>query len=208
MTISTTRKLSLAVAAAAGFLASAPIDASALPMSYFFRGIGSGILGTASFSDAAFEIEVQTDTDTIELQGPFVATVPDITTIVTIAGLGSAIYGDGFGAFVNREDQPGEGPQVGFGEFQAGDRLDVGNAAFGTYTLDQEIGPIPVALTFLGQFPPGGDPTSGGAFLLRTATELTFEARLTDVSDVVEPTTTAAFAAGLAALGFARRRKA
>lgn len=201
-------RLSLATATLAVLVAAAPVDASALPISYFFRGIGSGAVGTQAFNDAAFEIEVQADTAAIVLGGPFVDWNDGINVTVTIAGIGTVTYGDGFGVFVNREDQPGEGPQVGFGEYQDSDRLDVANAAFLTYTLDQEIGPLPVTQTFLGQFPPGGDPTSGGAFLLRTANELTFEARLTEASDVVEPATTAAFAAGLVALGFARRRRA
>ena len=120
--------------------------AKADPVSYTFSAIGSGSLGSDSFSDQTFTITSTADTaDITESTGPGVVViyvVPDTATTVTVDGLGTATFtiptenvANSIGAVAI--EAPGQTTDNSYANV-----LDQGNFELSDYNLSTSIGPI------------------------------------------------------------------
>jgi hypothetical protein len=146
----------------------AAISASAFaaPITYTLSGTGSGTVGAATFSNAAYTISVVGDTTAIT-GGPTFSNV--VTGTMTIAGIGTATITEPIRVFNNQTNSA-----FGFGR-PGGDLLDVSDPAFATYALATSLGPIPGLTPFaLNQF--SLLASSLGAITMPTSGPVTFQA--------------------------------
>ncbi len=155
--------------------------AKAEPITYTLTAVGSGTLGSASFSNETFTITSTANTANItESAGPFntsIYMVPGITSTVSVAGLGIATF------TVPTEDLSTTGLPGSFAftaeppnsdDFYA-NLLGVATSGLSGYNLSTSIGP----LTGSPQNDSGTDfGTTVGNFDLTSVTSDTFQARL------------------------------
>jgi hypothetical protein len=152
---------------------------TAAPIIYSFFGTGSGTLGTATFTDAAFTITILTNTSMIYTNPDMYAVptlqnlCPQVTATVAIAGFPSAIIG--FGLTITALNVPKSNLfQLCVG--LAPDALiGVANEALKGYALDKSIGPVFGAASFSKQ---GYPLTTGGNLLFSSMSSAAFQATL------------------------------
>ena len=181
--------------------------AQAEPIIFTISAVGSGSLGTNSFSNVSFTITSTADTSQINVISPLfpgILVVTSESATIDISGLGPATFTSTFVEFSNQE----VGPQwnrtvevVGITEISYGDILDVSNAAFDTHDLSTSIGPVS-GMTGCNAGHPFG--TTAGNFdpdLLPTSA--TFQAA---VQSVPEPATVSLAVLGLGVLLIGCRR--
>jgi hypothetical protein len=117
-----------------GFIGSA----QAMSITYMVESIGSGTIGTQSFSDAPVEVSFTGDTANVSGgSGYFTNNVG--TGTVSIGGIGTATFTESLFAFVNQIYPPAA--IAGIADSN-GSILDTLNPLFATYDLTSAIGPI------------------------------------------------------------------
>jgi hypothetical protein len=159
-----------AISACALLLAST--FALAAPITYTFTGTGTGTVGATPFTNAAYTITLNADTTNITSFGVTFQNVASSATM-TIAGIGTATITPSVGVFDNQGNST-----IGFQNFSTFlDQEDGTNAAFATYALSTNIGPISgLVATALGQFV--NLPSSLGPITLSASNPFTFQAAL------------------------------
>jgi len=176
----TLRKLIVAAVLLA-LAALAPPAAHAVGITYTVSGTGSGTLGNQAFTNAAFTIVSTADTaaamETPEA-GFFVN--PDITSSVTVAGIGTGIFTSATESVTNQNLAATAG---GIADPIANLAiLLVVNPAFATYDLTTSFGPVSQSNPggFNGATPFG---TTAGDFILANVPTATFQATLNPVPE-------------------------
>lgn len=142
--------------------------ALAVPITYTFNGTGTGTVGATVFTNAAYTITLTGDTVAITGSGTFFNVV---TGTMTIAGIGTATITAAIDVFDNQGSSA-----VGFQLSPGGnDQLDVSNAAFATYALATNLGPISGLVPFaLNQFVALGSTL--GPITMPSSSTVTFQA--------------------------------
>jgi hypothetical protein len=170
----------------------------ATPITFTFAGIGSGSLGSTSFTDAEFKITALADTDDVSVAAGSrrVHRVFNATALVSISGVGDAEFTMPTISVANQNT-----PAVGFSD--PGQDLAILfanlNPAFATYNLRTAMGPTPGVPTIND-----GEvfATTLGEFVLDEVSTVSFEA----VGGVVsEPTALLLICVGLAGVAAVRR---
>jgi hypothetical protein len=110
------------------------LPALAVPITYTLTGTGTGTVGATPFTSAAYTITVVGDTAAVA-GGPIFSNV--VTGTMTIAGIGTATITEPVIVFDNQNVST-----FGFGR-PGSDLLDLNDAAFATYALATNLGPIP-----------------------------------------------------------------
>lgn len=173
---------SFSPAAQAGLLAMALLTcvfaaqpATAVPITYFYEGIGSGTLGNTAFTDANFLITASADTANITIW-PLATDGPQNTHLATsihIAGLGTHSINTPSHSWMSGSNN-GAG---GLGENLSVNWITLSQPALVGYGLNTNIGPIvennPVNVS---QFHDVN--SSGGLLTFSSITTVTFTARL------------------------------
>lgn len=181
-------------------------QANALPVTYTFEATASGELGATGFSDAALNFTLTADTDDVQEQIiNFMGTDFTIFTnvavgaFVDIAGLGSFTIADTLTVFSNITADVIGLTRLDF------DVIDIDSPGL-TYDLRTSFGPISQADPFFFEFDVLG--TAGGELSLTDLVNASFQAVVqnTGGTSVPEPATAMLLVAGLAGLGWARRR--
>lgn len=173
-----------------------PVATFAAPITYTYSGVGSGSLGGAAFTDAAFLVSAQADTDNI---APWVnATVQNTHTSASILldGIGSFAFSVPTHTWVANNCCGGFGVNLGL-------NLLTVNSPTITYGLATILGPTLFQdATTHGQF--SSIATTGGLLTITSLknNELTFAAA------VPEPSTVALVLAGLCVGAVVKRRSA
>ena len=173
------------------------------PLTVIFHGIGSGTLGSETFTSSAFTFTFTSDTSllTTQLAWPNDISTPEGTPAsFTIDAIGSGSLTDGQAVFVNPTTD-----DVGIWIFSPPDFLTLGNSAFAIYDLSTNLGPI------------NGTPSATSAFLptsignnellsFTSVSNLTFTAAV-GAHSVPEPSTLGmvGLALGCLVVGKARR---
>jgi hypothetical protein len=177
-------------------------SAFATPITYTHTGFGSGRIGAASFSDAAFTITATGDTaNRASSSGGYF--IDNDAAFIDISGLGTFSFLTGTRYFVYNG-----GNIVGFSRAGSGG-LDLFNGptsnVFGAWDMTASIGPV-FGHGNLIQWTAENVVTSAGVLVFSDGvTPTTFQAT---VGAVPEPETYAMLLAGLGLLGFmARGRK-
>ncbi len=190
------------VALVSGLGTATTVSASAI--TYTFTAIGSGTIGTTSFTGDLVTVTAIGDTGAV-FEAPQPPFPPDVFAIVptqfevSISGVGTAGFtGTGyFGGNGYVFDNEGDS-LAGFGI--ESDAADISNLAFATYDLSSSIGPISgVSMGF------SAEATTLGALTLTTVTPGTFTAELG--SSVPEPITAGMVALALAVAALIRRKR-
>jgi hypothetical protein len=162
-------------------------------------GVGSGMIGSTSFTDAAFTITEIGDTSDVTpfTEGEFFA---DTSASITISGVGTLDFTSPTSTFVNNDLD-----EVGFGRPSRDLYEGPENAAFATWNMLSSIGPISGSAELL-QWKLSPVDTSGGVLVFnRGLSDTVFTAT---VSAVPEPWTFPLLGIGLAGmLIFTTRRK-
>jgi PEP-CTERM motif len=184
-----------------GFVA-ASAGAAAVPLTYSFTGLASGTLEMTSFSDASFQILLNTDTQTGSQAYSGTVSIGGLGTVAFLGGPAYVFFSPSFANStpVNR-GQPG----VGFGGFagQPFDIAGISGPAMAGYVLGTASAPRNGdGYLADGQF--SNVNTSGGSLTVTAFDQAVFQAVV-----VPEPSIYGMMALGLGAIGFiARRRKA
>ena len=166
--------------------------APAAPITYSISGIGSGHIGSETFTDATFTLIDTADTDALVLIGPGVSINPLMSMQVDVSGHGSGQAVDAFDYFVNNTLSG-----AGFLDELVGDVLDVLGPDFSGFNGVSALGPVAVNLDYLDSF-----VTTAGEFHLDDARALSFLAATTPA--MPEPDTLWLALCGLMAVGFVR----
>jgi hypothetical protein len=119
-------------------VATSSAGALAVPITFEITGTATGSLGGAPFTDAAFTLTGNADTDDVSFVG-FGFQVVNSSSSVTIAGLGTGVFSNETRTTANQNNDLG-----GFGEFFLLNAavIFVGNVVFDTYQLDSDLGPV------------------------------------------------------------------
>ncbi len=144
--------------------------ALAVPITYTFSGSGTGTVGATPFTNAAYTITLVGDTTAVTSCGLCQNVV---TGTMTIAGIGTATITTSLIMFDN------QGIAVlGFENSSVFlDQLDVANAAFSSYALATNIGPISgLTATALNQF--SGLGSTLGPITMPSSGPVTFQAAI------------------------------
>jgi hypothetical protein len=110
--------------------------AAAAPITYIYTGTGSGSIGGTPFTDAAFTITGQADTDDLASCGGSCREIDHLSTSVTIAGVGTFTITSPLRTFLN--NTPGLSRQNPPG----GDLYSLYNGDFVSWDLVSDWGPI------------------------------------------------------------------
>lgn len=167
--------------------------ASAVPISYTFSGVGSGRLGTQSFTDAAFVLTGSADTNSVWLFDVGVFLNPLTTLRIDVAGMAQALAVDAFDLYSNNNV-----PGVGLIDELLGDVVDVSDAKLAGFDATSALGPLAVSADYLAAF-----MTTVGEFQLDSASAVLFSST-TDAKTVPVAPTLVLVATALAMCG--RRR--
>lgn len=145
--------------------------AEAPSMIYTWSSIGSGSLGTNSFSDVPFTITSTADVTRIREEPLGVLSVSNISATVSVSGFGIATFVIPTDTIANRSNS-----LVGIGaRIQDDAILFVNNSGFAAYDLGSSLGPIggPPARSIEAHF-----ATTAGSFSLSAVSNVTFQAVL------------------------------
>jgi hypothetical protein len=172
----------------------------AMPITYEEKAVGTGSLGSTSFTDTLVTITFVGDTTNVVLINPGLFRNPVGTATADVANTGTATFTDTMIAFINYNVPPAI---AGISDLTLNLLvLDTYNSAFATYDLASSIGPISGPSSFN---PSGIFPTTLGNFQLTAVGDSTFTAAVT--AAVPEPATVLLLASGLIGLaGFARNK--
>jgi hypothetical protein len=180
--------------------------AEATPIQYIFTGVGSGTVGTTSFTDASFTFDFTTDTTDVPAPSGQEVIISGIGGTFTEGIFSETLADDNFVV----ENMESGFQRLGFLNSALDDGLVLGNSAFGTYLLTTALGPI--AETGANLFPDFGggsfDTIGGGpAIQITSDTSLTFTAVVG--SPVPEPSSAplGLFGIGLVAFAAIRHRR-
>jgi hypothetical protein len=110
--------------------------AAAAPITYIYTGTGSGSIGGTPFTDAAFTITGQADTDDLASCGGSCREIDHLSTSVTIAGVGTFTITSPLRTFLN--NTPGLSRQNPPG----GDLYNLYNGNFVGWDLVSDWGPV------------------------------------------------------------------
>jgi hypothetical protein len=110
--------------------------AAAAPITYIYTGTGSGSIGGTPFTDAAFTITGQADTDDLASCGGSCREIDHLSTSVTVAGVGTFTITSPLRTFLN--NTPGLSRQNPPG----GDLYNLYNGNFVGWDLVSDWGPI------------------------------------------------------------------
>jgi hypothetical protein len=110
--------------------------AAAAPITYISTGTGSGSIGGTPFTDAAFTITGQADTDDLASCGGSCREINHLSTSITIAGVGTFTITSPLRTFLN--NTPGLSRQNPPG----GDLYSLYNGNFAGWDLVSDWGPI------------------------------------------------------------------
>ena len=193
------------------FLSLFPFSVLAMPIQFTHTGVGSGVIGSITFQDAAFVITGTGDTDNLQFGGG--RWIAHDSASIWIEGVGTANFSSGTRTWVN-------GDFMGFGrtatpgfnaydlynwshypEFTSWDMLTSFAQISGTARLFQWSGPgYPDVTTDLGAL----------VFNFNDAVPATFKAVVgaAPPAGVPEPLTLLMVALGLVGIGIAIRRRA
>jgi hypothetical protein len=89
------------------------LTAVAAPITYIYTGTGSGTVGGTPFTDAAFTITAQADTDDLASCGGSCQEINHLSTSIVISGVGTYVFSSPLRTFLNntpglsRQDPPG-----------------------------------------------------------------------------------------------------
>ncbi len=198
----------LGVAAGVLLLAGATA-AKADTMQYTFQGIGTGTLGSTSFTEASFTITVLADRQLITAGGGIFSVNSTLATI-SIAGFSVTTFVTATRVFSNEKLSVAGFSRAGR---RGQDLVDIANAAFATYNLTTSFGPVFVAVPFaVYQFQ--NVATTAGLLSFSSIRDVTFQAvRLgktmipgRPLMPVPEPGTLTLVALGALGMGVFRRR--
>jgi hypothetical protein len=186
-----------------GMMVAAVPQAEAAPIIYTETAVGSGTLGTTSFTNAA--ITLTSTADTTNVTNPLASFfgVTNTSAQVTVDSLGTATFTISTDTFDNQTFSP---PAAGVGATSGGSILDTLNTAFATYNLKSSIGPVSGAAFIV---PGQAFGTNLGNFVLNSISgNVTFQATIGTA--VPEPTSLVMGATALAAgaIYSLRRRRA
>jgi hypothetical protein len=172
--------------------------ANASIITYTESATASGSLGSTAFSNSLITLTFIGDTSNVTgSSGLYTNDVGALT--INIASLGvTADLTDVGEVFVNQGFSP---PAAGLGDQAVGSILDTLDGVFGAYGLTTAIGPITNA-NFIN--PGTGFATDDGTFIINSAGNSTFTARLGSAS-TPEPATIALLAMGLLGVGMRKR---
>jgi hypothetical protein len=189
-------------------LASLASPALAAPITYTETVVASGSLGGTPFTNALVTFTQTADTAAITTVSPGLLEVQDITSTVSVAGVGAGAFAGPTVTFVNQASiAANAGLAVDTVSSNGPIILNAFNPALAAYNLATSIGPVSGPLptyapgtafaTFAGDFVINVNGISGNS---------TFQATL--VAAVPEPSSLVmAGAAALAGLGYAWRRR-
>lgn len=134
----------------------------ATPITYIYTGTGSGSLGGAPFTDAAFTITGQADTADLASCGGACREINHIVTSVTIAGVGTVTITSPLRTFLN--NTPGLSRQNPPG----GDLYSLYVGDFAGWDLVSDWGPLNTTGSLLQWSPPQPDVNTSGGVLVFT----------------------------------------
>jgi hypothetical protein len=156
------------------------------PILYTFSGHGTGTIGVQSFNNAAFTINVLSDTASVISTGTYggrpMWSAESLSTTFTIAGIGSGTFTLGTRVFDTQGGQfLGLSQSLSLGGY---DMWDYTNSAFLDYDLQHAIGPISNVNHALFSANMENQPTTLGNLNFSPPNNITFQAAI-----VPEPST-------------------
>jgi hypothetical protein len=117
--------------------------AQAVPIQITINGTGSGTIGSDSFTSALFTINLTGDTDNRVDPATNVYGIPLSQATIDIAGIGEATFTFTSRAWVNRNLSLAGFSKDLFGDGSSGpDIVDVDGAAFATWDMTTNVGPV------------------------------------------------------------------
>ncbi len=177
-----------------GVLHSSP--ANAVPITYTYDGVGSGTIGTSTFSGAAFSIVASADTDNIQPWSNADLQNTHLSTSIHISGVGTFDILTASHTWIAQNCCAGIGEDLSSNwiTMNSTQLIDVG------YGLDTNIGPIiDNSPSNINQFT--GVSTSGGTMAFSSVSTVSFTATV-----VPEPSTAILLTIGLVGLGYSKKR--
>ncbi len=191
-----------AIRALVALIGASFLSASAGPITFLYRGTGSGTLGGIPFTSQQFTITATGDTANIT-SWAFASGGPQLThesAVIDIAGFAPATF------TIATHTWKLPGTQGGFGRNLGLNLLTLDEAAFAVYGLDTSILPISETTPLhVHQFQ--SVSTTRGSLSFSSIPSFTFEAVATDETALPEPSTSAMIVfSGLAAVTMATLR--
>jgi hypothetical protein len=162
-------------------------------------GVGSGTVGTNTFTNAAFTITDTGDTaNRVSFSGGYI--IDATSASIVISGVGTLNFLIGTETFVSNTNQ-----EVGFSRSSGSDLYDgPDNAAFGTWDLLTSIGPISGS-AYLMQWTLSPVNTSGGVLVFSDGSSPTvFTAT---IQTAPEPSSLMLLGIGMAGIGMLTRQR-
>src|SRR5438128_1011944 len=124
------------------YLSMSLIEAESAPIICAFIGTGSGSVGSSTFAEAPFTIQLFGDTDDVFLYGSPYFAIWDLdgsSSVIDIAGIGTAAFTTSKRVFVNQNYAVGGFSQGGV---NGDDLLNIQDTSFADYDLTTSFGPV------------------------------------------------------------------